>query len=154
MPSEVGDHVMVKGKLTEKQKRFADYYVELGNATEAAIKAGYSKKTARQVGSENLSKPYILAYIEEQIAKKDTERVASQDEVLEFLTTVMRGQITEQVPVVMEKTFEMVDKTPTIKDRTKAAELLGKRYQLFTDKVNMDGDMSININVRGSKDGG
>lgn len=154
MPSEVGDHVMAKGKLTEKQKRFADYYIELGNATEAAIKAGYSKKTARQVGSENLSKPYILAYIEEQIAKKDTERVASQDEVLEFLTTVMRGQITEQVPVVMEKTFEMVDKTPTIKDRTKAAELLGKRYQLFTDKVNMDGDMSININVRGSKDGG
>lgn|SRR5690606_876851 len=146
---------MVKGKLTEKQKRFADYYVELGNATEAYIKAGYKAKSngvARANASRLLANANISKYIKERLEEKETERIAKQDEVLEFLTTVMRGQITEQVPIVMEKTFEMVDKPPSIKDRTKAAELLGKRYQLFTDKVNLDSDMKININIKGSKE--
>lgn len=137
-------------KMTEKQKRFADYYIETGNAEEAYRKAGY--KSPRGNAHKLLQNTAIATYIDDQLKKKDAERIASQDEVLKFLTTVMRGQITEQVPIVMEKTFEMVDKPPSIKDRTKAAELLGKRYQLFTDKVNLDSDMEININIKGSKE--
>ena len=137
-------------KMTEKQKRFADYYIETGNAEESYRKAGY--KSARGNAHKLLQNTAIATYIDDQLKKKDAERIASQDEVLKFLTTVMRGQITEQVPIVMEKTFEMVDKPPSIKDRTKAAELLGKRYQLFTDKVNLDSDMEVNINIKGTKD--
>ncbi|WP_044639698.1 terminase small subunit [Risungbinella massiliensis] len=134
-------------KLTSKQKAFCDYYIETGNAAESAIKAGYSKKTAKETGYENLTKPHLKKYIEEKIAQKDRERIASQDEVLEFLTLVLRGEITEQIPVVMEKDFEMVDKQPNIRDRTKAAELLGKRYALFKENVNHSGDVGISISV-------
>lgn len=104
-------------KLTEKQKAFADYYIETLNATESAKKAGYSKKSAEVIGFENLRKPKIEKYIQKRLEKKESERIASQDEVLEYLTGVMR---TEQ-----EET----------KERTKAARLLGKRYAIFTDRV-------------------
>jgi phage terminase small subunit len=134
-------------KLTPKQKAFCDYYIKLGNATEAAIKAGYSKKTARFIGQENLTKPNIRNYIDDQVSKKEKERIADQDEVLEFLTKVLRGEETEEVPVSMTNKFEMVDKKPNIKDRTKAAELLGKRYALFKDNVNLNGDLGLNIQI-------
>ncbi|MBM7631746.1 terminase small subunit [Geomicrobium sediminis] len=65
-------------KMTEKQRRFADYYIESGNATEAAIKAGYSKKTARSVGSENLTKPDISVYIENRLEELASERIADR----------------------------------------------------------------------------
>ncbi|WFD12001.1 terminase small subunit [Tepidibacter hydrothermalis] len=133
-------------KLTEKQKRFADYYIETGNATEAAIRAGYSKKTARQIGQENLTKPYISKYIQEILGKKEKERIASQDEVLKFLTSVMRGKEAEEVvcPDGSGGTFREL-KGSNIKDRVKAAELLGKRYSLFTDKVNLEANVGVTI---------
>lgn len=72
--------------LTEKQKRFCDEYLIDLNATQAAIRAGYSEKTARQTATENLSKPYIREYIDKRLAEKDAELIADQDEVLKYLT--------------------------------------------------------------------
>ena len=137
-------------KLTEKQKRFADYYIETGNITEAATRAGYSKKTARVIGQENLLKPAIKGYIDEKLEVMQDERTASAKEVLEFLTKSMRGEIKEEV-VVVEGTGDgtsearMVKKQIGLRDRIKSAELLGKRYRLFTDKVEVDGVVPVMI---------
>lgn len=137
-------------KLTEKQKRFADYYIETGNITEAAAKAGYSKKTARVIGQENLLKPAIKGYIDEKLEAMQDERTASAKEVLEFLTKSMRGEIKEEV-VVVEGTGDGTSEARTVKkqiglrDRIKSAELLGKRYRLFTDKVEVDGVVPVMI---------
>ena len=137
-------------KLTEKQKRFADYYIETGNITEAAVKAGYSKKTARVIGQENLLKPAIKGYIDEKLEAMQDERTASAKEVLEFLTNSMRGEIKEEV-VVVEGTGDgtsearMVKKQIGLRDRIKSAELLGKRYRLFTDKVEVEGVVPVMI---------
>ena len=137
-------------KLTEKQKRFADYYIETGNITEAAVKAGYSKKTARVIGQENLLKPAIKGYIDEKLEAMQDERTASAKEVLEFLTKSMRGEIKEEV-VVVEGTGDGTSEARTIKkqiglrDRIKSAELLGKRYTLFTDKVEVEGVVPVMI---------
>jgi len=122
-------------RLTPKQQAFCDYYIETGNASESARKAGYSSKTAFRIGQENLQKPAIKQYIEERMAEKDEERVASQDEILHFLTNVMRGETTEQIPVGQgEGYFELQDKDTYVKDRVKAAELLGKRHMMWTEK--------------------
>ena len=137
-------------KLTEKQKRFADYYIETGNITEAAVKAGDSKKTARVIGQENLLKPAIKGYIDEKLETMQDERTASAKEVLEFLTKSMRGEIKEEV-VVVEGTGDgtsearMVKKQIGLRDRIKSAELLGKRYRLFTDKVEIEGVVPVMI---------
>ena len=137
-------------KLTEKQKRFADYYIETGNITEAATRAGYSKKTARVIGQENLLKPAIKGYIDEKMEAMQDERTASAKEVLEFLTKSMRGEIKEEV-VVVEGTGDGTSEARTIKkqiglrDRIKSAELLGKRYRLFTDKVEVEGAVPVVI---------
>ena len=137
-------------KLTEKQKRFADYYIETGNITEAAVKAGYSKKTARVIGQENLLKPAIKGYIDEKLEAMQDERTASAKEVLEFLTKSLRGEIKEEV-VVVEGTGDgtsearMVKKQIGLRDRIKSAELLGKRYRLFTDKVEVEGAVPVMI---------
>lgn len=120
-------------KMTEKQKAFCDYYIETGNATEAAIKAGYSKKTAKVIGSENLTKPYIKQYIDERLAKIEDARIAKGEEVLQYLTKVMRGEEKDQFGL-----------DASLQDRTKAAELLGKRYRLFVDKVESDSNVNLN----------
>src|SRR5690606_6575603 len=129
---------MMKKKLTPKQQAFCDFYIETGNATEAARKAGYSEKTARFIGQENLTKPNIKSYIAERMAEKEKERIASQDEVLEFLTKVMRGEVTEETPIIMKDKWVMTDKEPSIRERVKAAEQLGKRYALWTDKQEVE----------------
>ena len=127
-------------KLTVKQKAFADYYIQLGNATEAAIKAGYSKKTAAEAGSENLRKPHIKKYIDERLEQISSDRIADAREVMEYLTKIMRGQDVEEVIVVEGEgegcsSARRMDKALNQKDRIKAAELLGKRYSMWTDKV-------------------
>jgi phage terminase small subunit len=148
LSSEVGEYVMAK--LSPKQKAFADYYIKTGNATQSYIDAGY-KASKRPVAEANarrlLGNDSVKNYIAERMAQKDKARIASQDEVLEFLTTVMRGEITEQVPIILMKEFEMVDKEPAVKDRTKAAELLGKRYALFKENHNHSGELDLNIHV-------
>ncbi|WP_326492560.1 terminase small subunit [Alicyclobacillus dauci] len=135
-------------KLTPKQQAFCDYYIETGNATEAARKAGYKGKNLNRVASENLSKLDIQNYITERMAQKESARVASQDEVLEFLTGVMRGEETEQVPIIMHDYFEMANKDPSLRDRVKAAELLGKRYMLWVDKQQVDANMHTTIEIQ------
>lgn len=123
--------------LTEKQKRFADYYIETGNMTEAAIKAGYSKKTARVIGQENLLKPAIKNYIDEKLKELEEKRVASATEVMQLLTSAMRGELDEEVVVVESigdycSEARVVKKKIGLKDRIKAAELIGKRHRLFS----------------------
>ena len=143
-----GDSSMTS--LTEKQKRFADYYIETGNMTEAAIKAGYSKKTARVIGQENLLKPAIKNYIDEKLKELEGKRVASATEVMQLLTSAMRGELEEEVVVVESigdycSEARVVKKKIGLKDRIKAAELIGKRHRLFTDKVQVDGLVPVMI---------
>lgn len=126
--------------MTEKQKRFCDFFVELGNAKEAAIKAGYSKKTAKQIGQENLTKPDLKDYINSRLSEMESKRIADAQEVLEYLTSVMRGEETETV-ATSKGLYEDVD--VGAKDRLKAAELLGKRHALFTDKVDVAGTQKV-----------
>ncbi|MBG0219973.1 terminase small subunit [Clostridioides difficile] len=132
-------------KLTEKQKRFCDYYIETGNATEAAIRAGYSEKTAKVIGAENLTKPYLKSYIDEKLKEFESNRIADAKEVMEYLTKIVRNEAKEEVVVVSENGVERVKKDVSIKDRNKAAELLGKRYRLFTDKIEVEGTSIVKI---------
>lgn len=139
-------------KLTEKQKLFCDEYIISLNATQAAIKAGYAEKTAYAIGAENLKKPKIQDYISERMKQKESSLIATQDEVLQYLTSVLRGesQTTDIVLVGMGDGYQEVqevEKKPSEKDRLKAAELLGKRYGLYTDKISADVDMSLDISI-------
>lgn len=131
-------------KLTIKQTKFADEYIISGNATQAAIKAGYSKKTARFTGAENLTKPNIKAYIEERMKKLEEEAIADQAEVLKYLTRVLRDEEREDVLVnVGNYEQEIQSMKVSAKDRIKAAELLGKRYGSWTDKVDLSSDLTL-----------
>lgn len=132
--------------LTPRQQKFCDEYLISGNATEAAIKAGYSRKTAKQTGSENLAKPDLRAYIDEQLAKIHSAKIADAEEVMKYLTSVMRGEHTEQVlKLVGEGVQTVTDIDVSAKERLKAAELIGKRYGLFTDKVGLEGAVPVII---------
>ena len=91
-------------ELTPKQKRFCDEYLIDLNATQAAIRAGYSEKTAKQIATENLSKPYLQEYIAERMGEKEKSLIADQNEVLEYLTAVLRGTETEEVGHVLTHT--------------------------------------------------
>ena len=139
-------------KMTAKQMRFCDEYLIDLNATQAAIRAGYSKKTARAMGAENLTKPDIKAYIDQRMAEKEAALIADQDEVLKYLTQVLRGQSQSEV-VVVENIGDFMSeartmkKAPDEKERLRAAELLGKRYGLYKDTINEVVDMELNITV-------
>ena len=138
--------------MTEKQKRFCDEYLIDLNATQAAIRAGYSERTAYSIGTENLRKPEISAYINSRMEEKKKELIADQDEVLKYLTSVMRGGSTSEEIVVEGtgdgcSTARAIEKAPSEKDRLKAAELLGKRYGLYTERIEEKVDMELNINV-------
>ncbi len=125
--------------LTAKQQRFCDEYLIDLNATQAAIRAGYSEKTAYSIGNENLNKPELKKYIEDRMAEKESALIADQNEVLKYLTAVMRGDHTEQTPIFIGEGIQKItDIDVSAKDRLKAAELLGKRYSLFTDKMKLD----------------
>ena len=115
-------------KLTEKQKKFADYYIELGNATQAAINAGYAKRSAQQMGAENLLKPVIKSYIDERLEQIASERIMSAQEAVELLSSIARAEITEQVVVTTMEGAEVVDKPPDVKTRIIAIKEILKRY--------------------------
>lgn len=115
-------------KLTEKQKKFADYYIELGNATQAAINAGYAKRSAQQMGAENLSKHVIKSYIDERLEQIASERIMSAQEAVELLSSIARAEITEQVVVTTMDGAEVVDKPPDVKTRIIAIKEILKRY--------------------------
>lgn len=118
-------------KLTPKQQKFADYYIASGNATEAASKAGYSQKTARSIGQENLTKPAIKEYINERNKQLESERIADMKEVKEFWTETMRNEEVEY------------------KDRLKASEHIAKTNGAFLDKVEHSGTVNSNVDLSG-----
>ena len=136
--------------MTAKQKRFCEEYLIDLNAAQAAIRAGYSAESAKQIGAENLSKPDLRAYIDERLEAAKSAKTAEATEVLEYLTSVMRGETQAEV-VVTEfvgdgcSEARRVQKAPDEKERLKAAELLGKRYGLFTDKIDMNAPVTIVI---------
>lgn len=138
-----GDDVM---KLTPKQINFADYYIELGNAEQAALNAGYSKAYARGKAYTLLANVGIKEYIDKRMEEIKSERVADQQEIMEFLTSVMRGEVEEPIPILDgEGTQRIVNVIPSAQARKSAAELLGKRYAMWTDKTNISGNVGVTI---------
>lgn len=141
------------GKLNIKQKMFADEYLVCLNATESAIKAGYSEKTAYSIGQRLLKKVEVKNYIDEHLKKLEDEKIADVREVMEHLTKVLRGQEQEETIVIEGKgdgitEARKIKKEISPRDRLKAAELLGKRYGLFTDKLQVE-DASVELNIKG-----
>ncbi|MCH9267534.1 terminase small subunit [Pediococcus acidilactici] len=115
-------------KLTTKQKKFADNYIKTGNATQSAIDAGYSKKTAKSVGSENLTKPDIKAYIAEKMREIESDRIMGAQEALEFLTNVVRGKELETKVVTTQYDVSTVKVPADVKTKISAAKEILKRY--------------------------
>lgn len=115
-------------KLTEKQKKFADYYIELGNATQAAIKAGYSAKYANTNASKLLQNTTIKSYIDERMEQLASERIMSAQEILERLTKIAKADITETVIISGVDGVEEVEKPPDFKTQIQAMKELLKRY--------------------------
>lgn len=155
-------------KLTAKQQRFCDEYLIDINATQAAIRAGYSPKTAAQAAARLLTNVKVQEYIEKRMAEKEKALIADQDEVLKYLTATMRREKKECIVVttseersmyvpddngtmrkqtVKKETPQIVEIPARLSDANKAAELLGKAYGLYTEKVEADVDMDLNINI-------
>ena len=143
---------MIDGmKLTEKQKRFADEYIRTGNIGLSAINAGYSEKSASVTGNENLKKPNIKAYIDARLDELKKKSIAEQDEILQYLTSVMRGEVTDQENITVPlgdyvSEVQQHERRSDTNARTKAAELLGKRYMMWTDKQEVDVKGVVNFN--------
>lgn len=148
--------------MNKRQKIFCDEYLIDLNATQAAIRAGYSTKTAEKasdwINEKSQEKPSskfnkeMKDYIDERIKQKEDALIAKQDEVLKHLTSVLRGESESEV-IVIEGTGDgysearKITKKPDEKEKLKAAELLGKRYALFTDKIDKDEDLNISIKI-------
>lgn len=138
--------------MTEKQKLFCDEYLIDLNATQAAIRAGYSEKYAHTNVSKLLQNTTIKEYIENRIAEKEDKLIAKQNEVLKYLTSVMRGESKSEIVVVENigdymSEARTMEKAPDEKERLKAAELLGKAHMMFSERIQQDIDMELNINV-------
>ena len=115
-------------KLKPKEFTFAEEWLKTMNATQSAIKAGYSERTAYSAGNRLLKKVEVKQYIDERLAEMQESSIADTNEVMQFLSSTMRGDIPDQFGL-----------DPALNDRLKAAELLGKRYKLFTDKQEISG---------------
>ena len=136
--------------MTKKQQRFADEYIIDLNATQAAIRAGYSRSSAKQAGQRILTYDDVRKYIQGQLDKLHSSKVADAQEVMEHLTSVMRGETTEEV-VAIEGCGEGVSEAKILnkgvgeRDKLKAAELLGKRFGLFKERVDLDMTATVTI---------
>jgi|SRR5690606_18556389 len=119
---------MKKRKLTPKQKAFADYYIETGNAEESAIKAGYSEGYARGNAHKLVANSCIKRYIDERMKKIASERIIEAQEALEILTSIARGEATEQVVTPSGK---VITRSASIDQRQKAIDSLLKRYNVI-----------------------
>lgn len=118
--------------MTLRQKKFCDEYIICGNATEAAIKAGYSPKTAKSIGQRLLTYVTVRSYIDQRLEEINSEKIADAEEVLRYLTSVMRGEHTEEIPILCgDGVQELTAKEVGAKERLKAAEMLGKVTGLF-----------------------
>ena len=137
--------------LTEKQKAFCDYYIETLNATESYKRAYHNvtkQRTAESAGNRLLSNVEVKKYIDDKLKEIQSNRIAKAEEVLEYLTKVIRDEEREEVVVTVntgdfQSEVRKVDKKLSAKDKIKAAELLGKRYRLFTEKVEANVDQVV-----------
>ena len=134
------------GRLSKRQRRFCDEYLIDCNATQAAIRAGYSEKTAAAQGAKLTSNLEVREYIDEQLELLHDQRTAKAKEVLEYLTSVMRGELKEQILCMAgDGTQEIIEIDISAKDRIRAAELIGKRYGLFNDKYKIESAVPVII---------
>ena len=136
--------------MTDKQIKFADEYLIDCNATRA-YRAAYphikSDDAARACASRLITKANIKEYIDKRLEEMSSAKVASAEEVMKYLTSVMRGEYTEQIPLLIgEGMQKLVDKKVSAKERLKAAELLGKRYGLFKDNVSLEVEPVVIVN--------
>lgn len=116
-------------KLTIKQKKFADEYIELGNAYQAAINAGYSENYAKAQSSKLLENVGIKTYIDNRLKEIDSKKIISQKEIMELLSSIARGESTEQTLIgVGEGRQEVIETRTTDKDRMKAMDMLMRRF--------------------------
>ncbi|MEK1450074.1 terminase small subunit [Limosilactobacillus fermentum] len=129
-------------KLTLKQQRFVDEYIISGNATQAAIKAGYSKKTANRIATENLSKPVIKTAIDQRNAEIQSEKTMDMQEVMELLASIARGETTEET---VTNKGDVIETATRNSDKLKALELIGKRFGAWTDKKEISGTLDIGM---------
>ncbi|MCI2869912.1 terminase small subunit [Staphylococcus hominis] len=121
--------------LTLKQKQFADEYIRTGNAYQSAINVGYSEKYAKARSHKMLENVGINQYIDENLEIIQKESIAEADEIMRYLTRVLRGEEKEEILVYVGGGMQEIQTIkPSAKDRIKAAELLGKRYRMWTDK--------------------
>lgn len=131
--------------LTDKQKRFTDEYIVDCNATQAAIRAGYSPKSASRTGSKLLNNAKVRRYIDRELDVIRSRNIADAEEVMLFLTRVMRGDVKE--PMVLRgengQVVEMV--AFSARERLKAAELIGKRYGIFSENVQVQSSEPVII---------
>lgn len=126
-------------KLTLKQQKFADEYIISGNATQSAIKAGYSEKYANTNAVKLLQNTTIKAYIDERLSELNSKKIADQQEVLEFFTAAMRGELTEPMAIGLgDGVQQIIEVRPNIATRKSAAAELAKRYGLSTSKVDVN----------------
>ena len=133
--------------LDDRQKKFADLYLLYGNAKRSALEAGYSESTAHQA-SKLLKNPSIRSYIGQKTTEFEGDKIADQQEVLEFLTTVMRGEMTEEkLYNIGNYKQDIIDLQVGVNDRSKAGELLGKRYALFKDQL--DAQITVPTIIQG-----
>ncbi|MCM1136486.1 MAG: terminase small subunit, partial [Clostridium sp.] len=133
-------------RLTAKQKRFCDEYLIDCNATRAAIRAGYNEKTAYSQGQRMLKNVELRAYIDAELEQLHSQLTADAREVMEYLTAVMRGKLTEQVLIGIGEGVQKVGNIEvSAKDRLKAAELIGKRYGLFKEGLELTGAVPVVI---------
>lgn len=127
-----------------KQQRFVDEYIISGNATQAAIKAGYSKKTANRIATENLSKPVIKTAIDQRNAEIQSEKTMDMQEVMELLASIARGETTEET---VTNKGDVIETATRNSDKLKALELIGKRFGAWTDKKEISGNLDIEIGM-------
>jgi len=140
-------------EMTDKQRKFCDEYLIDCNATRAYRKAYPNVKkdsSAAVCAAKLLRNAKVQEYIDKQLEKINSDKIADAKEVMEYLTTVLRGESQSEI-VVIEGTGDgcsdarKMNKAPDEKERLKAAELLGKRYGLFTDKLEVDGNAKVVI---------
>ncbi|MES5936911.1 terminase small subunit [Mammaliicoccus lentus] len=130
-------------KLTRKQEMFANEYIRTGNAYQSAVNAGYSHNYAKGNVVKLLENVSVKSYIDARLEELRKESIAEQDEILQYLTSVMRGkEQDEELMLVPTGDFmsevERHEKRADIVARTKAAELLGKRYAMWTEKQEVE----------------
>lgn len=131
-------------KMTERQRRFCEEYLIDGNASQAAIRAGYSKRNSTVVSTTLMKNPRVQAHLKELLDELHSAKVADAQEVLEYLTSIMRGEQREQtLQLIGDGMQDITAIDVAAKDRLKAAELLGKRYGIFKENVGVTMDAVV-----------